>query len=156
MEYEYSFNVKDIRGYVDYCKEHSYELMSDTRQIRTIYRNNGLMARITQDIAHNKKIYTLDFKEDKLNNNDLIIRKESKKIVFDNISNCENILEFLEYKKDNTLDRTRYVYEKGNVEFEIDIYSKPTKTFVVAIEGKKNEVDKVFSDLEDLNKLYKI
>lgn len=156
MEYEYSFKVSDINEYINYCENNNYVLKSNTRQIRTIYRNNGLIARITQDINKDTITYSLDFKEDKLDNNDLIIRKESKKIIFDNIDNCEDILNFLGYIKDNVLDRMRQVYEQDDVIFEIDSYSKPSKTFVVAIEGAKSKVDIIYKELENFNKNYKV
>ena len=40
----------------------------------------------------------------------------------------------------------RYVYEKGGVKFEIDDYIRPQMK-VVAIEGNKDEVDKVYNEL---------
>lgn len=156
MEYEHSFNVSDIQEYVNYCEKNNYVLKSNTRQIVTIYRNNGLMVRIAEDINKDKVTYSLDFKEDKLDNNDLIVRKESKQIIFDNINNCEDILNFLGYKKDNTLDRVRQVYEKDDVIFEIDSYNKPTKAFVVAIEGDKSKVDILYKKISYLNQKYKI
>ena len=80
MEYEYSFNVSDIKEYVNYCENNNYVLKSNARQIVTIYRNNGLIARITKDIHKNKTTYSLDFKEDKLSDEDLVVRKESKNL----------------------------------------------------------------------------
>lgn len=41
------------------------------------------------------------------------------------------------------------MYKKNNVTFEIDDYSKPEMK-VVAIEGKKDEVDKIYSEIQDL------
>ncbi len=150
MEYEYSFNVKSIRKYVNYCVENGYKFIEKNNQIRTIYRkNNGTMARIT--IKNKKKIF-LDFKEDKLTGETLIQRKETPMIQISKLSDAEEILDFLEYKKDNTLDRTRQVYEKGGVKFEIDSYRQPEKTYVVAIEGVKEEVDKVYKEVTDLFK----
>ena len=58
------------------------------------------------------------------------------------------ILEFLKYNKDNVLDRERIVYQKGEVTFELDTYSEPRKSYVVAIEGEKEEVDKVYKELK--------
>ena len=45
------------------------------------------------------------------------------------------------------LERKRYVYNHKNVIFEIDKYTVPTMN-VVAIEGKKEEVDKVYNELK--------
>ena len=53
MEYEYSFNVRDIKEYVNYCKNNNFILKSNTRQIVTIYRNNRLIARINEDVNKN-------------------------------------------------------------------------------------------------------
>lgn len=156
MEYEYSFVVSDLSEYINYCGRHSYALEGHKRQLRTIYVNNDIIARITQNIFENKNVNVLDFKENKMGDSDLIIRQESKSIVFDNVDSCENILNFLGYKKDQTLDRIRTIYVKGNVKFEIDEYALPYKAFVVAVEGEKDAVDEVYKSLSDLNAKYKI
>lgn len=151
-EYEYSFKVENINKYIEYCEKKSYKLVSKSKQIRTIYKNNGLMARITQNIVDNKEILILDFKEDKLSNSDLTIRKESKEIVFDSLDNCKNILTFLNYKKDIELvrERIKYANNDNSVVFEIDIYTSPDKQNVVAIEGNKELVDKVYTELKNI------
>ena len=56
----------------------------------------------------------------------------------------------LEYKKDKVLERTRYVYEKNQVTFELDEYTSPEVMCVVAVEGEKEEVDKVYDEIKDL------
>lgn len=142
--------------YINYCGRHNYALEGHKRQLRTIYVNNDIIARITQNIFENKNVNVLDFKENKMGDSDLIIRQESKSIVFDNVDSCENILNFLGYKKDQTLDRIRTIYVKGNVKFEIDEYVLPYKAFVVAVEGEKDAVDEVYKSLSDLNAKYKI
>lgn len=148
MEYEYSFKVKDLKPYIDYCKENNYEFIEETKQSRTIYRNeNKTMARITIKEKNNNIKKLLDFKDDILTDDVLIERRESKQVEFNDDEPIESILNFLNYKKDNTLIRTRYVYEKENVKFELDDYESPEKTFVIAIEGNKNEVDKVYEDI---------
>ena len=98
----------------------------------------------------------LDFKEDKLTKKDLNVRKESKSLLFDDDNAVESILEFLRYRKDNTIVRTRMIYEKVNIRFEIDKYEQPNQNFVVAIEGEKKEVDQVYKELLEINKKYKI
>lgn len=152
MEYEYSFKVDSIDKYIEYCNKNNYKLVCCTNQIRTLYKNNGLMARITENTTNDKKILILDFKEDKMSDNDLSIRKESKEIIFDNLDNCTNILEFLDYKKDKVLNRIRYKYvnDEKNVIFEIDEYIEPDKQLVVAIEGNKDNVDRVYSELKKM------
>lgn len=145
-EYEYSFKVADITKYIDYCKNNGYELKIESKQTRTLYRNsNKTMARIT--INDNKMF--LDFKEDNLNDDILKIRKETKPLEFNDIETIKSILDFLEYKEDITLIRTRIIYEKGNVKFEIDKYESPEVYNVVAIEGEKGVVDKVYKELEE-------
>lgn len=120
MEYEYSFKVETIQEYVNYCIENSYKLIENNNQIRTIYRkNNGTIARIT--INDENEIF-LDFKEDKLTEEPLIQRKETPMLKIDKLSDALEILDFLEYKKDNILDRTRQVFEKDGVKFEINSY----------------------------------
>ena len=36
MEYEYSFKVKEIDPYIEYCKNNGYEFIEETNQSRTI------------------------------------------------------------------------------------------------------------------------
>lgn len=153
-EYEYSFKVSDVSEYIKYCIDNHYELVDDVKQIRTIYRNkNGFMARITV-LEGDKITKKLDFKEDKLTKKDLNIRKESKELLFDNVDDCEDILDFLGYKKDNTLIRIRKTYKKNGVIFEIDEYFEP-RMKVVAIEGNPEEVDVVYKELERINIIYR-
>lgn len=145
QEYEYSFKTDDITKYINYCNNNDYKLIDKVKQTRTLYRNsNKTMARIT--INDNKMF--LDFKEDNLNDDILKIRKETKPLEFSNMESINSILDFLEYKKDITLIRNRIIYEKDNVKFEIDKYESPEVYNVVAIEGKKEEVDKVYNELE--------
>ena len=90
MEYEYCYKVDDLKEYINYLNE-NYKYIDSYEERRTIYRNsNNTNARITLK----KGIYTLDFKENKISNDDLIVRKESKSITFDNLNNCEDILSF--------------------------------------------------------------
>lgn len=145
MEYEYSFEVKSLDKYIEYCKNNNYEEISTKKEIRTIYRNeNKTMARIT--IEDDKDAF-LDFKDDILNDEVLIERRETPKLYIDNMDTILSMLDFLNYTKDNTLDRKRTVYKKGNVTFELDLYKEPRETCVVAIEGEKNEVDKVYKEV---------
>ncbi len=151
MEYEYSFKVNDINKYINYCKDNNYEFIEETKQSRTIYRNpNKTMARITIKENNGNITKCLDFKEDKLSDAVLIERKESSAIEFDSISNAESILDFLDYKKDNTLIRKRTVFKKNGVKFELDDYIEPEISYVVAIEGNKEEVDKVYQEVVKL------
>ena len=87
MEYEYSYKVNDLKEYLNYLNL-NYEFVEKYKEKRVIYRCNDLIARVT----HKKNILTLSFKENKITNDDLNIRRESKEIIFENIDNCENIL----------------------------------------------------------------
>lgn len=72
-----------------------------------------------------------------------------------NKESIESILNMLNFKKSKELKRNRYIYEKENVKFEIDDYFQPEMK-VVAIEGEKEEVDKIYMELENLYKKCKI
>ena len=53
----------------------------------------------------------------------------------------------LGYKKDKVLSRTRIVYKKDGVKFELDSYTSPEIIFVVGIEGNKEKVDFVYKEV---------
>ena len=155
-EYEYSYNVTNLKPYIEYCEKNAYEKVEETKQIRIIYRKEDkTMARITIKTKNGIKVKELDFKQDLLNGNDLIERKESMALKFEDEEAVISMLDFLNYKKDNTLDRKRIVYEKGNVKFEFDDYVEPRKAYVVAFEGNPQEVDEVYLELKELNEKYK-
>jgi len=138
MEYEYSFEVRNLEQYIKYCISNNYTHVSNNKEKRIIFRNkNKTMARIT--ISDDKDIF-LDFKDDILNNEVLIERRETPKIKINN----------LEYKEDNTLERTRIKYKKGKVTFELDQYIQPKETCVVAIEGEKEDTDDVYKEVRSL------
>ena len=149
-EYEYSFEVKDLKPYIEYCTENGYALKSNSSQKRVLYRNkNKTLARITYEKINDKITKKLDFKDDKLSDEDLIIRHETLPIVFEDDKAILSILEFLGYKEDNALIRDRLEYEKDNVKFELDSYTQPRKTYVIAIEGEKKKVDEVYKIIKE-------
>jgi adenylate cyclase class IV len=149
MEYEYSFEVDSFNKYVDYCRRHKYTLVEQAKETRIIFRKeNKTMARITIKEDGNGVTKFLDFKEDKLSDDVLIERRESKKLAFENDDEVLYILDFLGYKEDNQLIRNRTIYTKKGVKFELDEYIEPTKTMVVAIEGNKKEVDIVYDEIK--------
>jgi len=149
-EYEYSFKVKDLKPYIDYCINNNYELLEENKQVRTLYKKKDkTMARITSKEKNGITKLFLDFKEDFLSDEDLIERKESLAIEFNDEKAVFSILDFLEYKKDIELSRTRMVYKKDKVIFEIDSYNSPEIMYVVAVEGDKEEVDKVYKEIKD-------
>lgn len=150
IEYEYSKNVKDLDKYINYCEKNNYMFKEKIKQKRIIYRkNDNTIARITINEIDNKIYKYLDFKESKLNN-ELNIRKESKELEFNDEKIIYSILDFLGYKKDNTLERIRYVYIKENITFELDKYTKPKICNVLSVEGKKNIVDKVWEEVKKI------
>ena len=152
MEYEYCYKVKDLKEYLDYI-ESNYTFVERYKEKRVIYRHeNNTIARIT----YKNDSMTLDFKENKISSDDLIVRKESKTIKFDNLENCEDILSFLGYKKDNSMTRERSIYTGENIKFEIDEYIEPESAYVVSFEGDKDTCDSVNKEFELLNKIYKI
>lgn len=146
MEYEYSFEVKSLDKYIEYCENNGYKKVSQKKEKRIIYRNeNKTIARIT---IEDDKDALLDFKDDILSEEVLIERRETPKLYIDDMNTVLKILEFLKYYKDNVLERERIVYQKGEVNFELDTYSEPRKSYVAAIEGEKEEADKVYKELK--------
>ncbi len=153
MEYEYSFKVKDLTKYLDYCKKNNYRLEEETNQERILYRNaNKTIARITTKIKDNKAKTSLDFKDENDSDEILKVSRETipLRVTKNNKEAVLSILDMLGYQKDKTLVRKRWVYKKDKVTFEIDNYKEP-KMKVVAIEGNKEQVDKVYQELEDNN-----
>ena len=57
-------------------------------------------------------------------------------------------LKVLEFKQSADNLRTRYVYEKDGVKFEIDKYVRPEMN-VIGIEGEKEKVDKIYKEIKE-------
>jgi len=151
-EYEYSFKVKDITPFINYCVDNKYELKNEYEQIRTLYKNGGkVMARITKNVYKDNEVEILNFKDDNLSDSVLKVSRESKDLVMndENRDFVKSLLEILELNETKKLVRKRYVYTYNNVIFEIDNYTIPAMN-VVAIEGKKEEVDKVYNELKSV------
>lgn len=151
-EYEYSFKVKDITPFIDYCINNNYELKDEYEQTRTLYKNGGqVMARITKNVYEDNDVEVLNFKDDNLNDNILKVSRESKDLVItdENRDFVQSLLEILDLKETKKLVRKRYVYKNNNAIFEIDNYTTPSMN-VVAIEGKKDEVDDVYNQLKSV------
>lgn len=151
MECEYCYKVKNLDKYIEYI-EKNYKFIAKYEEKRVIYRNGNNIARIT---FKNKNKY-LDFKENKINKEPLTIRKESKTIKFNNLKNCEDILCFLNYVKDNSMKRIRSIYQNDQIKFEIDEYIEPEKAYIISFEGDLNECEKVDKELKILNEKYQI
>ena len=150
-EIEYSFKVTDIKDFINYCITYKYTKTEESFQTRILYKNGGpFMARITENIYDNKVIKVLNFKDDNLSDNTLKISRESKDLIMneDNQDFVYSLIEILNLTEKKILKRKRYVYEKNNVKFEIDEYEEPAMN-VIAIEGTKEEIDKVYKELEE-------
>ena len=151
-EYEYSFKVNDITPFIDYCINNNYELKNEYEQTRTLYKNGGkVMARITKNVYKDSEVEILNFKDDNLSNSVLKVSRESKDLIIndENRDFVKSLLEILELNDTKKLVRKRYVYTYENVIVEIDKYIIPVMN-VVAIEGEKEEVDKVYNDLKSV------
>ncbi len=151
-EYEYSFNVLDIKPYLNYCKQNGYILKSIKKQNRKVYEcidNRSKIARITttwDDLGNAETV--LDFKNVTKSKDDLNVSNESKtlKVTDENRDAILSILETLNFKQSADNTRTRYVYVSNDIKFEIDDYLSPNKP-VVALEGKKSIVDKAYLEI---------
>ena len=154
-EYEYSFKVKSIKPYIDYCEKNNYELEDITKQNRIVYENRyseDIIARITTAVKHGKKTCVFDCKNVGKRDESLKISSESKemKVTKGNREQIESILNVLNFYEAANNKRKRYIYKKDGVKFEIDDYTSPVMC-VVGIEGERNKVDKVYEELKDID-----
>lgn len=153
-EYEYNFKVQSIEPFINFCKQNGYKEKQISTQNRVVYENKNkktMLARITTDIKNNKETTVLDFKNVDNKNINFKISNESLpiKVTSKNKKAIMSILQTLEFEEVANNFRTRYVYEKNNVELEIDDYTRPQMK-IVAIEGDRNEVEKVKLLIEKL------
>lgn len=157
-EYEYSLKVKDISEFIKYCNDNNYVKEDEYLQTRTLFKNGGpVMARITENEINGKVKKILNFKDDNLNDNTLKISRESKDLIVtsENEEFVESLLQILDLNNKKVLKRKRYVFVKEYVKFEIDEYLEPIMN-VIAIEGIKEEVDKVYESLSELINIQKV
>ena len=152
-EYEYTFKVASLQPFFDYCQKNGFTFVNKFKQIRTIYRNeNKTMARITMNTNDTGTTKELDFKEDNWVAGAVVKElRESLPLKYESDDGVLSILEFLNYKKDYTMERTRYIYEKQDVKFEFDEYQQPKQSYIVAVEGVKDLVDKIYDEVKDLS-----
>lgn len=151
-EYEYSFKVEDLKPYIDYCEINGYLKLSVVEQNRVVYENKNNkneIARITTTKVGDTFETIFDYKTINTSDKELKISRETEPIIITD-ENKKGILSKLETEgfsivADNT--RTRYVYKKDSITFELDDYSSP-KMKVVAIEGEKLLVDKVYNEIK--------
>ncbi len=157
-EYEYSLKVKDVSEFIKYCNDNNYVKEDEYLQTRTLFKNGGpVMARITENEINGKVEKILNFKDDNLNDNTLKISRESKDLIVtsENEEFVESLLQILDLNNKKVLKRKRYVFVKEYVKFEIDEYLEPIIN-VIAIEGIKEEVDKVYESLSELINIQKV
>ena len=144
-EYEYSFKVKSIAPYIDYCINRGYEEIEIVKQNRN---SDHIIARLTTEEKNGEKVTIFDCKNVGEKIKSLNISNESLPMQvregdLEIIKSILNVLEFVEVANNF---RTRYVYQKGGVKFEIDDYTSP-KMKVVAIEGDESEVEAVYKEI---------
>ena len=149
-EYEYNFKVKSLEPVFMYLKENNYKEIFNKKQNRIVYeniKNRNIISRITS----NDEDYIFDFKNKSYETETLKILKESLplKIKKEDIENVKSILDVLGFEQTSNIVRTRFVFVKDEVKFEIDDYIKP-KMLVVAVEGKRDKVDKVYNEVKKM------
>ena len=153
-EYEYSFNVKSIEPFLEYCRKNQYKEISITNQNRIVYENKHnkhMIARITTTKSGENQVTEFDCKNVGTEHKSLKISSESLPLIVteENRKVVESMLDVLDFYMSANNNRTRYVYEKNGVKFEIDDYISPQMK-VVAIEGEKQQVDNVYDQLKNL------
>lgn len=151
MEYEYSFKVDSLDWYKKYCEENGYVKRLEYDQVRELFTSdNKVLARITTTKTGENTDVFLDFKDD--DDSDKVYKESREtiplKVTDENRGAIDSILNILGYKKKKHLVRKRYIYKKGKVKFEMDDYTKPEIMHVVAIEGDKDEVTKVYNEIK--------
>ncbi len=152
MEYEYSFQVKSLEPYIEYCEKNGYMKTKDIEQSGKEFKGpNITVARIKiQKSVDGQVKKILDFKED--DDSPVLVknRRESLPLEFEDEEAVMSMLEFLGYVVPNgEYTRTRIVYEKEQVKFEMDFYHE-SKNKVMAIEGEKEQVDKVYEEIKEI------
>lgn len=151
IEYEYNFKVDDIGVVTKFCERNGFVLASKTSENRVVFenrQNRKIISRITSTFGESDKVTVWDFKNVGKNDNLLKVSRESEPLTLDEreIEVARSMLEVMDFEQSADNLRTRYVFEKGDVKFEIDDYTRPEMK-VVAIEGEKNQVDKLYQIL---------
>ena len=150
-EYEYNIKVDDINVVTKFCERNGYVLVSKTSENRVVFenkQNRKIISRLTTTFGESNKVTVWDFKNVGKNDNLLKVSKESEAMALDEagIKIARSMLEVMDFEQSADNLRTRCVFEKGDVKFEIDDYTRPEMK-VVAIEGEKTQVDKVYKAL---------
>ncbi len=151
IEYEYNFKVDNISVVTKFCEKDGFVLVSKTSENRVVFenkQNRKIISRLTTTFGESDEVTVWDFKNVGKNDNLLKVSMESETMKLDEagIKIARSMLEVMDFEKSADNLRTRYVFEKGDVKFEIDDYTRPEMK-VVAIEGEKTQVDKVYQEL---------
>ena len=160
IEYEYSIKAESIEPFVEYCKKNGFKLISVANENRMVFENKSnrnLISRITITEMDGKKTILFDFKNKTTGDEAFKVAQESLplKLQESEIEIAKSMLSVLEFEQTADNLRTRYVYQKEGVEFEIDEYTRP-KMNVIGIEGEKEKVDKVYKDLRIIKEIEKV
>ena len=151
IEYEYSIKVTNIKPFLDYCQHNGYKFISKAKESRQVFENTDnrkLISRITITDDGNGDVCLFDFKNNGKNSDTFKIAKESSalQIKIEDIETVKNMLSVIGFEQSADNLRTRYVYKKNGVTFEIDNYTRPEMN-VIGIEGNKEMVDKIYLDI---------
>lgn len=151
FEYERSFCVESINKYIKYCTENGFEKTKEVWQNRIVFENqnnNSLIARITKEKIGDNQTIVFDCKNvmKKEGNLNQSLESASLTISEQDIPAILSMLDVMGFYEAANNTRRRYVFSKEDVCFEIDEYTNPKKN-VIAIEGKKEEVEKIYNSL---------
>lgn len=151
IEYERNFKTDDIAPFVAYCEDNGYAFVSKTWQNRRVFENRGnrkIISRITTTKVDDELVTQWDFKNVDRKDASLKISQESRAMILDEsgIETALSMLETMDFEQSADNIRTRYVYEKDGVTFEIDDYVRPAMK-VVALEGDRDKVDQIYQEL---------
>ncbi len=144
-EYEHSFKVKFIEPFIKFCKENNFKQISVASQNRKVYEsiyNSHLISRLTVEKDENGRKTYFDFKFAGVEIDGKKSSKESEVLVVTDelMPFVLSLLDVLNFKLVADNFRTRYVFIKDDIIFEIDDYTSPEMK-VVAVEGERNKVE---------------
>ena len=153
IEYEYSIRAKSVQPFIDYCQQNGYRFVSKSKENRQVFENvenRKIISRITITDNGKGNVCLFDFKNNCTGSDTFKVAKESQtlQINIEDIEIVKNMLTTIGFEQVADNLRTRYVYVKDGIKFEIDEYVRP-KMNVIGIEGKKEIVDKVYQEIKE-------
>lgn len=151
-EYEKSFQVDDIQPFLDYCKDNNFNFVYTVQQNRKVFENKhnrNIIARITRNQKDDTTEIIFDCKNCNRKNVNLTISQESAELLLSESSEkvMLSILSTIDFELVADNFRTRYVFVKDNIKFEIDNYTSPSMK-IVAIEGEQSLVDETYKNIQ--------